>query len=156
MIFVSLGTNKNQFPRLLREIENLIKVADIKETVIVQRGNTDYESNLFESFKNIPMRQFIEYINKADVVIVHAGSGTLFNAIRNRKRIIAVARLRQFNEHIDNHQLELAKKLSEGGYILDGTYSLVNAWKQLRVFSPRYFDFSNTIAKKLKEYIDLL
>jgi UDP-N-acetylglucosamine transferase subunit ALG13 len=154
MIFISLGTNKNPFPRLLQEVENLIKTVYIRDEVLVQQGNTVYISNLFKSFRSVAMTEFIEYIQKADIVIIHAGSGTLFNAIKSGKKVIAVARLKKYGEHTDDHQLELARKLSEEGYILDGTYSLIDAWKKLESFTPRPFDFSNQIVSSLKKYID--
>jgi UDP-N-acetylglucosamine transferase subunit ALG13 len=140
----------------LQELENLIKVFDINDKVIVQKGNTEYTSKLFHAFNFINNVQFVEYVKNADVIITHAGSGALFNAIKSRKKIIAVARLKKNNEMIDDHQIELAKKLSQEGYILDGTYSLIEAWKKLETFSPRCCDFSNMIVKKLKNYIDAL
>jgi UDP-N-acetylglucosamine transferase subunit ALG13 len=156
MIFVSLGTNKNPFPRLLQEVENLIQVMGIQDEVVVQQGNTPYTSNLFRSFKYSAMIEFVEYIKNAEVVIIHAGSGTLFNSIECGKKIIVAARLKKYGEHSDDHQLELTRKLSEEGYILDGTFSLIDAWKKLEHFSPRAFDFSNQIAANLKKYINTL
>lgn len=50
--------------------------------------------------------------------------------------MIAMARLHEFNEMADNHQIELVKKLSDGGYIIDGTYSLVEAWPKLEGLFP--------------------
>jgi UDP-N-acetylglucosamine transferase subunit ALG13 len=151
-----VGTNKNPFPRLLQDVENLIETLDIKDEVIVQQGNTVYASGLFKSFRSVAMNEFMKYIQNADIVIIHAGSGTLFNAIKSDKKIIAVARLKKYGEHKDDHQLELARKLSEEGYILDGTHSILDAWKKLGEFSPRPFDFSNHIVQNLKKYIDTL
>lgn len=51
----------------------------------------------------------------------------LFLTVLKQAKVIAMARLHEFNEMADNHQIELVKKLSDGGYIIDGTYSLVEA-----------------------------
>lgn len=51
---------------------------------------------------------------------------------------------------VDDHQTELAKKLSEEGYIIDGTYSLVDAWSKLQDFTPRANDFQCTIVDELR------
>jgi UDP-N-acetylglucosamine transferase subunit ALG13 len=156
MIFVALGAVKFPFPRLLKELENLIKTFDISDEVIVQRGNTGYTSPLFESFETVPVAEFYEYVKKAEVVIMQAGSGSLFDTMKIGKKIIAAARLKKYGEVIDDHQLELAKKLSDEGYILDGSYSLGAAWEKLANFSPRPFDFSNQIVTSLKSYINTI
>jgi UDP-N-acetylglucosamine transferase subunit ALG13 len=156
MIFVSLGTQPLQFIRLLRDLENLVKVCDITEEVIVQIGHTKYESKLFKSFTFVNGSIFMEYIDRADVIISHAGAGSLFSAIKLGKKIIAAARLKKYNEHNDNHQTELAQKLSQEGYLIDGTYSLIEAWKKLENFIPRKFDFPNSIVTNIKQYIDSL
>ena len=42
MIFVTVGTQKFQFDRLLKEIDSLIASKYIKEKVFIQRGNSTY------------------------------------------------------------------------------------------------------------------
>lgn len=64
-----------------------------------------------------------------------------------------MARLHDFNEMADNHQTELVKKLSEGGYIIDGTYSLIKAWPKLEGFTPRTNDFKCEIVPVLDKLI---
>ena len=64
-----------------------------------------------------------------------------------------MARLHEFNEMADNHQTELVKKLSEGGYILDGTCSLSDTWPMLEEFVPRKNDFENCIVSVLDKFI---
>ena len=54
----------------------------------------------------------------ASVVISHAGSGALFNSIKAGKKVIAIARLHEFNEMADNHQIELVKKLAMADILL--------------------------------------
>lgn len=102
----------------------------------------------------VPETEFKEYIVKADVVISHAGSGALFSAIQKGKKCIAVARLAKYNEMLNDHQTELVRKLSEEGYILDGTYSIVDAWKKLDGFVPRKCDFECTLPQEIEKLID--
>jgi UDP-N-acetylglucosamine transferase subunit ALG13 len=78
----------------------------------------------------------------------------LFSAIKRQKKIIAVARLQKYGEMVDDHQTELVKKLTEEGYILDGTYSLKEAWDKLENFKPRQYDFHNTIGETIANWID--
>lgn len=142
MIFVPLGTQAMDFTRCLRMLDAMILHYDIKEEVIVQMGYSNYHSENFKIIDFLPEEEFKKYIADASVVISHAGSGALFNAIKKHKKLIAVARLKQYHEMVDDHQTELTRKLSEEGYIIDGTYSLVDAWAKLEGFEPRDNDFS--------------
>lgn len=153
MIFVTVGTQPNGFLRCLKEVEKLIDTYHIEEDVVAQIGNTDFETTKFKTIPFTGENEFKEYIAKASVVITHAGSGAIFNSIKAGKKIIAMARLHDFNEMADNHQTELIKKLSDGGYIIDGTYSLIEAWPKLEGFTPRENDFKCEIVPVLDKCI---
>ena len=153
MIFVTVGTQPNGFLRCLKEVELLIEKYNITEEVVAQIGNTDFETDKFKTVRFTGENEFKEYIKNASVVITHAGSGAIFNSIKAGKKVIAMARLHDFNEMADNHQTELVKKLSEGGYIIDGTYSLIKAWPKLEGFTPRTNDFKCEIVPVLGKLI---
>lgn len=153
MIFVTVGTQPNGFLRCLKEVEALIDKYEIKEEIVAQIGNTDFKT---EKYKTIPFtseNEFKELIKKASVVITHAGSGAIFNSIKAGKKVIAMARLHDYNEMADNHQTELVRKLADGGYIIDGTYSLIDAWPKLEGFTPRENDFKCEIVPLLDKWI---
>lgn len=154
MIFVTVGTQPNGFLRCLKEVESLIDKYDIKEEIIAQIGNTEFETQKFKTIPFTGENEFKQYIKDASVIITHAGSGAIFNSIKAGKKIIAMARLHDFNEMADNHQTELIKKLSEGGYLIDGTYSLVDAWPKLEGFVPRENDFKCDIVPVLDRCIE--
>ncbi|ODQ64290.1 hypothetical protein NADFUDRAFT_43296 [Nadsonia fulvescens var. elongata DSM 6958] len=58
-------------------------------------------------------------INQADLVISHAGTGSILDALRLQKPLVVVVN----SQLMDNHQLEVAHEFSQGGYLL---YSLVD------------------------------
>lgn len=153
MIFVTIGTQPNGFLRCLKEVEKLIDQFDIKEDVIAQIGHTDFQTTMFKTIPFMGENEFKEYIKDASVVITHAGSGAIFNSIKAGKKIIAMARLHELNEMADNHQTEIVRKLSDGGYLIDGTYSLCEAWKKLDGFEPRKNDFKNDMIQMLDKFI---
>lgn len=153
MIFVTVGTQPNGFLRCLEEVEKLIDRYDIKEEVIAQIGHTQFETTKFKTIRFTSENEFPEYIKKASVIITHAGSGAIFNSIKSGKKILAMARLHDFNEMVDNHQQELVKKLSEGGYLIDASYSLIDAWPKLESFTPRANDFKCDIIPILERWI---
>lgn len=149
MIYVTLGTQACDFSRCLRMIEELVNTCNITERIIAQTGYTKYTSKYMECFDFVPEDKYQEYIESADVVISHAGTGALFSTIKKGKKVIAVARLSSYGEMINDHQTEIVRKLSEEGYILDGTYSLVDAWEQLPSFNPRPDDFTCELPNKI-------
>lgn len=153
MIFVTVGTQPNGFLRCLKEVESLIETYHIEEEVVAQIGNTDFKTDKFKTITFTGENEFKEYIAKATIVITHAGSGAIFNSIKAGKKVIAMARLHDFNEMADNHQTELVKKLANEGYIIDGTYSLIDAWCKVKDFKPRANDFHCEIVQVLDKFI---
>ncbi len=154
MIFISVGTQAKGFLRLLNAVEELIRKYNITEEVVAQIGNSKFQSDNIKCYPFVSENEFKEYVNNASLIITHAGSGALFSAIKTGKKVIAVARLKKYNEMIDDHQLELLDKLVEGGYILDGTESLEDAYKKIPDFIPRSNDFKNDIEESLTEAIN--
>ena len=92
MILVVLGTQDKQFDRLLKDVDKLIDDKVINDKVVVQAGQTKYESKNMEIFDLIPAPEFEELLDKADLVITHGGAGTILSAIKKGKRIIAKVR----------------------------------------------------------------
>ena len=75
MILVMLGTQDNSFERLLKEIEHLIETGIIQEEVIVQAGNTKFESNKMKIIDFVSQKELKEYIKKASYIITHGEIG---------------------------------------------------------------------------------
>ena len=154
MVFITLGTQGNQFPRCLHMVEDLIDTLHPDQEFVAQVGNTKYESDKIKILEFVPEEEFKEMIAKADIIITHAGSGALFSAIKKKKKTIAIARLSKYKEMANDHQTALVKKLTEGGYILDGTNSVIDAWKKLDTFVPRECDFECTLPTEIGKLID--
>lgn len=149
MIYITLGTQGRDFSRCLKMVEELIKERNLQDKIIAQVGATTYRPQDIECFEFVNENNYQKYVENADVIITHAGSGALFSCIKKGKKAIAVARLSEYGEMIDNHQTELVRKLSEEGYILDGTYSITVAWDKLCDFTPRPNDFECSLAQNI-------
>ncbi len=154
MIYITLGTQATDFSRLLRMVEKLIQEKHINEEVIAQTGYTTYKPQGVHCFDFVPEDKYQEYISRARVVVSHAGTGALFSSIKQGKKVIAVARLAKYGEMINDHQVEIVKKLSHEGYIIDGTNSLIEAWGKLDVFIPRNYDFGCTLTTEIEKQIN--
>ena len=118
MIFVSLGTQDKDFTRLVEKIEELKKSGKIKEEVVVQLGNTKYKSEFIKCIDFMSMEDFDKYLKNSRYLITHGGVGTILTALKYNKKVIAVPRLSKYNEHVNDHQLELIEALSLDNYIL--------------------------------------
>ena len=143
MIFVILGTQDKKFPRLLDALQKKIDVGKIskKEEIIVQAGSTKYESKNMKIIDYMSVRKFEECIDRADLIICHAGVGTILTALKKGKKIIAAARLKQYGEHVNDHQLQILDNFTAEGYILaledfDKIDLLI---KQAKRFTPAKF-----------------
>lgn len=146
MIFVTLGTQDRKFTRLLQAIQEQIDKKNITDKVIVQAGVTsDFKSKDMEVFDLIPMDKFDEYIKNCDILITHGGVGSIITGLKNKKRVIAAARLKEYGEHQNNHQLQIIDNFAKDGYILplDDFDNLGNIIKDIKKFKPKEYK-SNT------------
>jgi len=105
MIFVTIGTTI-PFDELFEEIDRLIGEGIIKDEIICQTGQSIYEPKNCEFFKFKP--NVDDYIEKADQLIIHGGTGSTFGALLSQKPFIAFANPRG----ADDHQAEFLTELS--------------------------------------------
>ena len=156
MIFVILGTQDKGFDRMLKEIDELIKDGIITNRVIVQAGSTNFKSNEMDIIDYLPMQKFHEYIEEADIIITHGGVGSILDAIKHNKKVIAIPRLEKYHEHVNNHQIEIVEEFDRLGYIMDcgNLKRLGNKLMQIEKFTPTPFVSNNEkFIQKLEEYI---
>ena len=155
MVFVSLGTQDKEFPRLLKLVEDLIDKKVIKDDVIAQIGQTKYESNKMIIVKFLNKDELLKYIEESKYVITHGGVGTILDSLNLNKKVIAIARLKKYKEHVNDHQLELIDKFSKEGYIIDGSNNLEEAILKLNSFTPKKYQSNNdNFVNLIEDYID--
>ena len=70
MILVMLGTQNNDFHRLLDEVEKNIENGNINEEVIVQAGYTKFISDKMKIFSMTSKENLKDLIKKADLITV--------------------------------------------------------------------------------------
>ena len=113
MIFVTVGTHEQSFDRLVKCIDEMVRDNLINEEVIIQKGYTDYEPKYCESYKLIPYDKMNEYNEKARIVITHGGPASFIAPLSIGKIPIVVPRKKEFNEHINDHQLDFCKEVEK-------------------------------------------
>ena len=145
MILVLLGTQHNEFTRLLQEIDECIKSKKIDEEVIVQAGFTKYESKKMRIFDMIPKLDLDEFVERADLVITHGGVGSIIMALNKNKKVIAVPRLHEYGEHVNDHQRQIIKVFSEKGYLIgiQNVEDMPEALKDIKTFVPKKYENNN-------------
>lgn len=113
MIFVTVGTHEQPFNRLIQKIDELKKNGIIQDDVIIQTGFSTYEPQYCEWSKLIPYEQMVKNVADARIVITHGGPASFIMPLQMGKIPIVVPRRYQFNEHVNNHQVEFARNVAQ-------------------------------------------
>ena len=113
MIFVTVGTHEQPFNRLIQKIDELKKDGTIQDDVIIQTGFSTYEPKYCQWSKLISYQQMIKNVEEAHIVVTHGGPASFIMPLQIGKIPIVVPRQRQFNEHVNNHQVEFVRNVAE-------------------------------------------
>jgi UDP-N-acetylglucosamine transferase subunit ALG13 len=112
-VVVTLGTYRGYgFPLLVRRLQELLPAA---AEVLWQTGDTDVSGFGIEGQEAIPERDLSAAMAAADLVVAHAGVGAALAAFDVGKCPLLVPRRLSREEHIDDHQIQIATELSERG-----------------------------------------
>ncbi|MDR7160112.1 glycosyltransferase [Arthrobacter sp. BE255] len=114
-IFVSLGTIKPY--RFDRIIDGLRPAISPMDQVVWQVGDTTRDDLPGEVFSHVDAEDFADHSSNADVVVTHAGVGTLMALLDAGKKPLVMARRAEHDEHVDDHQLQVTEKLDSLGLI---------------------------------------
>ena len=109
MIFVTVGSQKFPFDRLIKKVDQMIRENLIEEEVIIQTGTSNYVP-VCRCQEFYEKDAFIKLMEDCDILITHGGAGTMVDAVKRRKKIVVVPRLARYGEHVDDHQLELTEQ----------------------------------------------
>lgn len=118
MIFITLGSQKFQFNRLLKAVDEQIASGQITDSIFAQIGYSDYKPKHYLYRDFLDREAFAEKIERSDIVITHGGTGAIVGAIKKGKKVIAIPRLAKYGEHVDDHQLQLVGQFKELDLIL--------------------------------------
>lgn len=115
MILVTVGTDL-PFNRLVQTVDEWA-AAHGRKDVFAQIGETEWTP------KHIPFVRFIEPVDfnkrfsEAEVIIAHAGMGTILSALKFGKPLIVMPRRASLGEQRNEHQLATARYLEALGKI---------------------------------------
>lgn len=156
MIFVTLGSQKFQFNRLLEKMDELVEKEIIKDEIFAQIGVSDYNPKHFSYKRFLNREEFQQQIQFCDIVITHGGTGTIINAVKQEKKVIAIPRLKKYGEHVDDHQIQLIKEFSDMNFIL-ACYDIEELEKMIKrvkvIDFESYHSNTQTIINDIKDYL---
>lgn len=127
-VLVTVGTYR--FDDLIKKIDHITSDNNLKFTCQIGNGHYEPKNCCFFRFTN----SFNRVVDESDLIITHAGAGTVYSLLEKGKNIIVIPNL----ERVDKHQLEIAK------FVCDNKYGLA------------CFDVSNLEASidKVRSFID--
>lgn len=153
MIFITLGSQKFQFNRLLQAVDKLIEKSVINDEVFAQIGYSDYEPQYFEYKRFLDREDFAALEEKCDILITHGGTGAIIGAIKKGKKVIAVPRLAKYGEHVDDHQIQLIEQFKEQNLIC-GLNDATELEAGLKYVEKHKFDTYQSNTKTIIESIN--
>ena len=115
MIFATVGTHGQPFSRFLDAL------AGLNDDVVVQYGHNAPPAGVREAVAFMPFDELNGRMREADVVVTHAGVGSVLCAREAGHVPVVVPRLHRFGEHVDDHQLELVAALGQDGHVIPVT-----------------------------------
>lgn len=112
-VVVTVGGNAHYgFDRLVR---HLYTVLPSDWSVLWQVGPSDVSDLPIDAVVSLPSAKLREEIAAADIVISHAGTGSILTALSLGLKPIVVPRRAAHGEHVDGHQDDLANYVSAEG-----------------------------------------
>ena len=142
MILVTVGSSNFKFDRLFLVLDHLCEKGKIDgDQIIAQTGNIDGTIKHYRHFDFISNEEMQKLQQEADLIVCHAGTGTVIGALKKGKKVIVFPRLGEYHEHESDHQLDLAREFTEQGYVLCAMNEeeLEQAIGQIDSFTPKPF-----------------
>lgn len=127
-IFVTVGTNHNNFVRMLNLVDECLKLIKEPYVLNVQYGSsTPYALKPGQSGQSQSMysrQETQKLVENADLVFSHCGIGSIHNALQYNRPTVIIPRLHKFDEFSDDHQLQIAKEIRQNPllYMIDETF----------------------------------
>jgi UDP-N-acetylglucosamine transferase subunit ALG13 len=111
MIFVTVGSQL-PFDRLIQAIDEI--APSLKDNnIVAQVFGMKYQPKNIKTLDYIAPADFKGYIDAADLIISHAGTGTILSVAQLAKPLIVFPRSGKLKETRNDHQMATCRKLEE-------------------------------------------
>lgn len=114
--FVSVGNATQPFTRMLDAVCEI--AGQLPQPIFVQFGAaSSFDCPGCTGAAYVNMAEFEQRVNEAELLILHAGAGSVIHAVRAGKTPVIVPRRASLGELVDDHQLEFARELETTGKV---------------------------------------
>ncbi|MDO7086717.1 glycosyltransferase [Pseudocolwellia sp. AS88] len=159
MIFLTIGTQLT-FDRLIIAMDEWAGNNPHVE-VFAQIGNTSFKPNNMKFSNYINPQDFTSLMCRTELIVSHAGMGTIISSLIAQKPIIVMARDSDLGEHRNQHQKSTARKFSEldgcnACFDKTGLFNLLDNRGGFKsgVINNKNQSFSLAIARKIQALIE--
>lgn len=115
MIFVTVGTHEQQFDRLVRSIDELKGNGTILEDVMIQTGYSRWIPQNCRWSQWLSYQEMVRYMEEARIIVTHGGPSSFLMPMKMGKVPVVVPRKKEYEEHVNNHQVDFVRSLNENG-----------------------------------------
>ncbi|WP_148409266.1 PssE/Cps14G family polysaccharide biosynthesis glycosyltransferase [Murimonas intestini] len=159
MIFVTVGTQKFQLNRLLASIDGLVEKGIIEDTVFAQTGNSTYAPKHYQSQRFLNRDEFLKIIKSCNLLITHSGVGTIIEGLNFGKPVIVFPRRKEYGEHVDDHQLQIAEAFEKKNYILvcreEDQLEKVIKSSEKKIFE-KYVSGQKAVVERIEKFLETI
>lgn len=145
MIFVTVGTHEQQFNRLIKYIDDLKGFDEITEDVIIQTGYSTYAPKYCQWNQLYTYKEMVQNVAEARIVISHGGPASFIMSLQVGKIPIVVPRMKQFDEHINDHQIDFVKAVHKRQGNIIPVYDIENLGEIIRNYESNIIDIPKNI-----------
>lgn len=111
MIFATVGVQL-PFDRLIKAVDDWAGTRG-RTDIVAQAGASAYQPQHLALRATLAPPEFRRLVEEAELVIAHAGMGSIITALELGKRIIVMPRRADLGEHRNDHQLSTARYMAE-------------------------------------------
>src|SRR4051812_14648184 len=111
MIFVTVGSQL-PFDRLIQAVDNIAPSLQGKE-IVAQVFGMKYQPKNIKTLDYISPGDFKDYVQSSELIISHAGTGTILSVSQLQKPLIVFPRLGKLRETRNDHQSATCRMLEK-------------------------------------------
>lgn len=148
-IFATVGSTY-PLDRLIKELDLIGESKNYK--IFAQIGESEFKPKNIEFTKFLTYKEMQAKIRWANLIISHAGAGSIIDLLTSNKKFILFPRLKKYNEAIDDHQLELCEAFEKTYNINYTTKSskIIHLFKSIKIKNNKN---ETKLIKSIKEII---
>lgn len=110
MIYLTVGTQL-PFDRLVSIVDQWAMHSGVE--VLAQIGPSNKKYSYLNTFEFVSPLDAERYFDTADLIVAHAGMGSILSAMQRGKPIIVFPRRADLKEHRNDHQMATARRFKD-------------------------------------------